>query len=283
MLLQHSPTYETFAWGRELEDALQEGTNTNKTVLPGSTISCPVHQCPLKPCTVTPSPAPSCGRQWAALRTGPAPTRKIKRNGGPFPSQGVMLPQHSPPCKAVSGFGERVRAPHSRGGPWLAASKGWAASQWRGSQRLPRRNQQHPELLPPLFHPQEGNYHILPSLFPPQVSSGMLSDSAAELRSSRRDTPWEQHHGAQHPAPAEESRSCHAEARGPSQASLPLNAKQRGGFSCPNRLHHGLQLSLQSINPTAGCPARSHPELIPSSISFPPLLRKEGCQLHAPN
>lgn len=166
MLLQHGPTYETFAWGRELEDALQEGTNTNKTVLPGSTISCPVHQCPLKPCTATPSPAPSCSRQWAALRTGPAPTRKIKRNGGPFPSQGVMLPHHSPPCKAVSGFGERVRAPHTRGGPWPAASKGWAASQRRGSQRLPRRNKQHPELLPPLFHPQEGNYHILPSLPP---------------------------------------------------------------------------------------------------------------------
>lgn len=42
MLLQHSPTYDT--WTKELYDVLQGRTNATKSILPGFPTSCPGHQ-----------------------------------------------------------------------------------------------------------------------------------------------------------------------------------------------------------------------------------------------
>ena len=244
-LLQRSPTYETSAWARELSDAPKEGTNANKLVLPGSATSCPVHQCPHKPCTAAPSPAPSRSHtaeppDWcchhhhrAALHMGPAhgnsTDQKNKEKWGPFCSQRVMLPWHSPPAKCHQAPG-------------------------RGhGQRLRRRSEQHPELLPWLFHTHQGNYPVLPSPTKASSKAAVGSYLAAQLSSSGRETSWDQH-----PASAKEPRLCHAEPRGSSPAPPSPSTKQTRGLQLPKGT-----LPSHPTTPAEHQPCRRLPRSLP--------------------
>lgn len=129
VLLQRSPAYETSAWGSELYDTLQEGTNTNQTVLPGFASSCPVHQCPQEAlyCNSHSQLWPSRGAPGLVLsppsmgcptdRTCPDQKNKEKwGRRGHFPCRASCFPSTAPLAKRYHVLGRGCRHPTARDG-----------------------------------------------------------------------------------------------------------------------------------------------------------------------